>query len=104
LKVKDVIIIRIKYTINNKGGDKMVDLNEKLGQLSVKLSVKLPEEFRTTSAKAIQKLEKDQSIQGLQIGEVAPEFTLPDVTGGNVSLKDVLAEGPVVLSFYRGSW
>ncbi len=37
-------------------------------------------------------------------GEHAPDFTLPDATGVSVSLHDLLATGPVVVSFYRGGW
>ncbi len=37
-------------------------------------------------------------------GSKAPEFTLPDHTGAQVSLDKLLEKGPVVLSFYRGGW
>jgi peroxiredoxin len=40
----------------------------------------------------------------LKIGEFAPEFTLPDAYGKQVSLMTLLAKGPVVISFYRGEW
>ncbi len=40
----------------------------------------------------------------LKVGDLAPEFTLPDATGESVSLLEVLASGPVVLTFYRGAW
>lgn len=40
----------------------------------------------------------------LQVGESAPEFSLPDVNGNLVELKSLLAQGPVVISFYRGQW
>jgi hypothetical protein len=35
-------------------------------------------------------------------GDQAPDFTLPDHLGRPVRLADLLAAGPVVLSFYRG--
>jgi peroxiredoxin len=38
------------------------------------------------------------------VGERAPAFTLPDALGDAVSLQDLVAEGVVVLTFYRGSW
>ena len=37
-------------------------------------------------------------------GETAHDFELNNVRGGKLSLGAALAEGPVVLSFYRGSW
>src|SRR5271155_3080719 len=40
----------------------------------------------------------------LKVGQSAPEFTLPDAFGKDVSLKTLLAGGPVVVSFYRGEW
>ena len=40
----------------------------------------------------------------LKEGELAPDFTLPNVKGEQVSLQNVLKDGPVVLSFYRGGW
>jgi peroxiredoxin len=38
------------------------------------------------------------------VGQLAPSFILPDATGRLVSLDRLLAEGPVVISFYRGIW
>ena len=40
----------------------------------------------------------------LKVSQQAPEFTLPDAFGHEVSLKTLLAKGPVVVSFYRGEW
>jgi hypothetical protein len=40
----------------------------------------------------------------LKAGESAPEFSLPDENGNRVELKGLLAQGPVVISFYRGQW
>ena len=39
-----------------------------------------------------------------RVGQPAPDFTLPNATGTPVSLADLRARGPVVLSFYRGRW
>ena len=40
----------------------------------------------------------------LAVGDRAPDFELPDIDGGTVRLTDLLAQGPVVLTFYRGAW
>ncbi|WP_205479480.1 peroxiredoxin-like family protein [Sphingomonas arenae] len=39
-----------------------------------------------------------------QVGERMPGFTMPDQDGRLVSLDALLADGPVVLAFYRGHW
>ena len=40
----------------------------------------------------------------LAAGQLAPSFTLPDATGQPRTLATLLAQGPVVLTFYRGNW
>jgi peroxiredoxin len=40
----------------------------------------------------------------VRVGERAPEFTLPSLGGNSVTLSKQLRAGPVVLTFYRGSW
>ena len=40
----------------------------------------------------------------LRIGELAPDFTLPDASGTPVSLGGYRGKKPVVLVFYRGYW
>ena len=40
----------------------------------------------------------------LGIGDQPAQFVLPRAGGGDVSLADKLAAGPVVLIFYRGHW
>jgi len=38
------------------------------------------------------------------VGDRAPDFTLPDAAGKPVHLADLLRRGPVVLTWYRGGW
>jgi peroxiredoxin len=45
-----------------------------------------------------------QADEALQAGDYAPEFTLPSVAGRTVQLADLLLDGPLVISFYRGGW
>ena len=37
-------------------------------------------------------------------GDLMPPFVLPDETGHLVRLKDLVAEGPAVVTFHRGHW
>ena len=34
----------------------------------------------------------------------APQFSLPDSTGKQVSLAELTANGPAIVTFYRGYW
>jgi len=40
----------------------------------------------------------------LKVGDKAPVFTLNDPDGNPVSSAELLAKGPLVISFYRGVW
>lgn len=42
--------------------------------------------------------------RALKAGDGIPDFDLPDATGKVVRSADLLAAGPLVISFYRGSW
>ncbi|MCW6512777.1 peroxiredoxin-like family protein [Lichenifustis flavocetrariae] len=44
------------------------------------------------------------ATKALKAGDKAPSFTLQDPDGQPVSSADLLAKGPLVLSFYRGVW
>lgn len=45
-----------------------------------------------------------QAQRALKAGDRAPDFDLPDSEGKTVSSRDLLAKGPIVLTFYRGFW
>ena len=38
------------------------------------------------------------------VGDSAPDFALPNVSGQTIRLGDLLGRGAVVLAFYRGAW
>ncbi len=40
----------------------------------------------------------------LKVGDKAPDFELPDAVGKTVKLSNLLADGPVILTWYRGVW
>ena len=48
--------------------------------------------------------EHDAGKDAPKPGEVMPPFVLPDETGRLVSLKDLLMQGPAVVTFHRGHW
>ena len=42
--------------------------------------------------------------QGRGVGDRAPLFARPDLSGETVRLRSLLKKGPVVVSFFRGRW
>ena len=68
-----------------------VDSDEILDQIDNLLS--------TTTTEADSQVE--QVVGGPQIGDPAPDFTLPSVEGGDISLSDYRGDSSVLLVFYR---
>jgi peroxiredoxin len=61
------------------------------------------------TAEALARLNREQGGGELlrdarKLGDIAPDFSLPDQTGQEVSLAERLRAGPVVLTFFRGGW
>jgi len=48
--------------------------------------------------------EFEQGSDAIDVGQQAPKFTLPSAQGQHVSLTELCAKGPVVVTFYRGDW
>ena len=78
-------------------------LADKIAALNEDLAGQLPAEVLATFGREIEALARSGiASSGLREGTLAPDFTLPDVHGRAVALSDLLGQGPVVLTFYRG--
>lgn len=58
---------------------------------------------RTNAPEAVATAES-AAAGALGAGDFAPPFALPDARGTEVRLEEALRQGPVVLTFYRGTW
>ena len=47
---------------------------------------------------------KPTELDRIKVGDAAPDFTLEDADGKQISLSDYRAKKSVVLVFYRGYW
>jgi peroxiredoxin len=47
---------------------------------------------------------KGRPADAVAVGDVLSDFTLPNATGQDVSLSELVSDGPAVLVFYRGGW
>jgi peroxiredoxin len=79
-----------------------------LTQATEEMRAKLPDQF---PAHALDTWDHDSAALALHdfssapaVGDRAPDFCLQDAGGGEVCLAELLADGPVVLVFYRGAW
>jgi peroxiredoxin len=85
--------------------DQEMTLKESIEQFMQGMAGKAPKELLDTVGGEIHKLaESGIAAHALKAGAKAPEFSLPDPQGHPVSLYDLLHKGPVVVTFYRGSW
>lgn len=68
-------------------------------------SSKAPAEVRKIMADATRELRKSNILKTAKTtGQTAPNFTLSDAQGKPKSLKELLKNGSVILTFYRGGW
>ena len=42
--------------------------------------------------------------EAIKVGDTAPDFTLSDNSGIQITLSEAVKDAPVVLVFYRGYW
>ncbi|MEY9523736.1 peroxiredoxin [Bradyrhizobium japonicum] len=56
------------------------------------------------SASTAELIASGHAQRAKKAGDAAPEFILRDPDGKPVSSRDLLAKGPLVVSFYRGVW
>jgi peroxiredoxin len=63
-----------------------------------------PEMLDTMHRGTAELIASGQAAAAKKAGDKAPEFTLNDPDGNPVSSRELLAKGPLVISFYRGVW
>lgn len=80
-------------------------LNEQLRRMKEASAAKMAPEVRAVVQQATLDLAASGILDGvLSPGDAAPEFTLPDLKGNEVTLSGLLDRGPAVLTFFRGRW
>jgi hypothetical protein len=80
-------------------------LQEKLDAMREMSKTRIPPEAQAIMQRSIADLRASGIMSRIApVGQAAPAFTLPNAIGGSVSLAELVARGPVVLSFYRGRW
>ncbi len=66
---------------------------------------KMPPERTAAFQRGVDQLIADGIVdRAVKEGDIAPDFTLPNAQGEQVSRYAQLENGPVVITFYRGGW
>jgi peroxiredoxin len=68
------------------------------------ITASIPEAIGTRIDVGVAEIDESGVAPGLAVGDTAPNFTLPDALGEPITLADLLVQGPVVATFYRGEW
>ncbi|XOK63102.1 peroxiredoxin-like family protein [Paenibacillus elgii] len=79
-------------------------LQSELEAATVQMKQMLPQEVLDAFEMSIRELRESGVGTGLELGIQAPDFTLIDHIGNEITLSEETAKGPVVLIFYRGGW
>lgn len=80
------------------------NLAERLRIVAEAASIHLPDYTAALNA-FVARIVKARAGDGAPaVGEVMPDFVLPDEAGHLIGLADALDEGPAVIAFHRGHW
>jgi len=80
-------------------------LKTALDAFRVEFLEKVSSDLATTMQQATEQLVQDYAKKPLlQVGDIAPDFELPNALGKKIKLSTRLEKGPVILTFYRGGW
>ena len=80
-------------------------LQARLDAMREASKARIPGEAQVVMQRSLDELRASGIMERIaRVGQEAPDFTLPNASGQSVRLVDLVARGPVVLSFYRGRW
>ena len=83
----------------------MSTLTEELQAQAKASAERIPQDAQDVMNAANRELAESSILeQALKTGAQAPDFELKNAVGEQVKLSQLLEDGPVVLSFYRGGW
>ena len=82
-----------------------MSLGEQLAKMREASAGRLPPERKAIMEACVQELRDSNFTAGAaKAGDTLPPFALPDAAGDIVRSDDLLKQGPLVVSFFRGVW
>ena len=82
-----------------------MSLEDKLAAMRAAAATRIPADRQAIMHRATEDLRRSGMLDRIvKVGQPAPAFELASYDGRRVSSAALLASGPMVLSFFRGSW
>jgi hypothetical protein len=82
-----------------------MSLSDKLAAARAASEGRIPADKAAIMERATEDLRHSGILDRIvKVGSPAPSFTLSNHDGTRISSSDLLARGPLVVSFFRGSW
>jgi hypothetical protein len=82
-----------------------MSLADKLAATRAASAGRIPPERQAIMHRATEDLRRSGALDRIiKVGSAAPSFALANHDGQRVASAELLARGPMVLSFFRGSW
>ncbi len=82
-----------------------MSLENKLAATRAGAAARIPPERQVIMHRATEDLRKSGILDRIvKVGQPMPAFDLANHDGRRVASEDLIAGGPLVLSFFRGSW
>lgn len=82
-----------------------MSLQERLDAIKSASRSRVPETTRAVMERVVHDVRASGLVdKAVTVGDRMPDFTLPDTAARPVSSAELLARGPLVVSFYRGRW
>ncbi len=92
-------------TNDNSTNTSNINLQAQLEQRQAEFAKMAPAELIAAANNSVDELAASGIVeQAIGQGDKAPDFVLPDALGNEVTLYEQLKNGPVILTWYRGSW
>jgi hypothetical protein len=82
-----------------------MSLAEQLDTIRAGSAKRVPEDQRAVMTAATEALRASGILDRAPgVGEKLPDFALPGTDGNTITSDDLLAQGPLVLTYFRGAW
>jgi hypothetical protein len=105
LRIPKTIATRYHHTAKAALEEKLMTLAERLDTIRQGADKRISSDKRAIMRRATYDLRASGILDGvIKVGDLLPPFALKNAFGEEVRSSELLANGPLVLTVFRGSW